>query len=447
MRPSLLLIKILATWSLFAALTLALSILESAYEWFSVSDYLLQIWAISGTLLGLAALIDLTRLKENSVLDAQREISNNIAVGANTQVKLKLTNSSRRRLSVFVTDHYPEHSQIEHLPQNINIDTEQTAELSYQIKILQRGDALFGNIRLIIDSPLKLWQTVHKKECTQTVKVYPNFATIHHFILLSADQQTNQMGIRNSQKRGDGLEFHQLREYRTGDSLRQIDWRATSRLNKLISKEYQEEKDQNIIFLLDSGRRMRTQDCELSHFDHSLNAMLLLAYIGLKQGDAIGLLSFGGSNRWLAPQKGTQFINTILNQVYDLQPTLHASDFIQAAVDLNKRIRKRSLVILISNLRDEDITELQPALNLLNQHHLVMLANLREQTLDDKLETPIESMTDALEYAGTIDFLKQRHKLIEHFYSQGVISIDTVPKHLATQIVNNYFKVKRSGRL
>ena len=90
-------------------------------------------------------------------------------------------------------------------------------------------------------------------------------------------------------RRGEGLEFHQLREYREGDSQRQIDWKATSRSGQLISREYQDERDQQIMLLIDCGRRMRAQDDELSHFDHVLNAALLLAYVGLRQGDAVGL--------------------------------------------------------------------------------------------------------------------------------------------------------------
>ena len=85
-------------------------------------------------------------------------------------------------------------------------------------------------------------------------------------------------------RRGEGMEFHQLREYRQGDSQRAIDWKATSRTARLISREYEDEKDQRVLLVVDCGRRMASKDGELSHFDHTLNAALLLAHVGAAPG-------------------------------------------------------------------------------------------------------------------------------------------------------------------
>jgi len=186
-------------------------------------------------------------------------------------------------------------------------------------------------------------------KCASVSKIYPNYHTLQHYLMLATQQQTQQLGIRQRQQRGDGLEFHQLREYRMGDTLRQIDWRASSRLQKMISKEYQQERDQNIIFILDSGRRMRTKDQNVSHFDQALNAVLLLSSIALQQGDAVGLNVFGGKDLFLLPKKGRTTINTLLNQVYDLHSNNNASDLIKAVEKLNNRFKKRSLVIIVSS--------------------------------------------------------------------------------------------------
>ncbi|TQV78675.1 DUF58 domain-containing protein, partial [Aliikangiella coralliicola] len=209
----------------------------------------------------------------------------------------------------------------------------------------------------------------------------------------------------------DGMEFHQLREYRMGDSLRQIDWRATSRLQKLISKDYQQERDQNIIFMLDSGRRMRTKDGELSHFDQALNAMLLVASIALRQGDAVGLKVFGGKEQFLPPRKGPSSISAMLNQIYDLHPTNRASDLVGAAERLVQQFKKRSLIVIVSNVRVEDQTELKTAVSLLKRYHLVMLANLKEQVLQDVLTDEVYQFEDALKFSQTISYLQQRDKL------------------------------------
>ncbi len=453
MRPSKTLIWLIFGHFLFAAFALSVAFIESwmqhqqTFMGFTLSDGLITLWQWLGWVLILIALIDLVSLSAIRHIHGERKIAQNIAVDAKTKIILTISNHSKRRLKVVINDHYPNHAEIEGLPFENNIPAGEFLEYTYYFRPLQRGDTSFEPIRLLIASRLGLWQGIKRTGEKDTVKVYPNFATIHHFLLLSIDQQLSQIGIRQHQRRGEGLDFHQLREYRQGDSLRQIDWSATSRLKKLISKEYQEEKDQNIIFLLDCGRRMRAKDEHLSHFDHTLNALLLLAYIALKQGDAVGLLSFGGPQRWLAPQKGTYHINTLLNQVYDLHATLEASDYVHVATHLNQRIRKRSLIVLVSNFREEDITELEPCMHLLSQHHLLLTVNLKEEILDTIIDKPIENDAEALLYAETILHLKQRQKLQETMLHKGITAVDTTPKHLATHLVNNYLDIKRSGRL
>ena len=117
---------------------------------------------------------------------------------------------------------------------------------------------------------------------------------------------------------------------------------------------------------------MRAKDDDCSHFDHALDATLLLAYVGLRQGDAVGMMTMSGDDRFLAPHKSREMVNRILNTVYDLQPGLLASDYYQAAVTLSKRLRKRAMIVIISNLRDEDDDSLLPALRLLQKRHLVL---------------------------------------------------------------------------
>ena len=257
-----------------------------------------------------------------------------------------------------------------------------------------------------------------------------------------------------------------LREYRLGDSMRQIDWKASSRAAKLISREYQDERNQQVVFLLDCGRRMGAQDGALSHFDHMLNAALLLSYVSLRQGDAVGLLTMGNQNnggnqnnsgnqnngafnqeRFLTPRKSPATVNVILNRVFDLQPTLASSDYYAGALELMKRVSKRALVVVLSNLRDEDDDDLIPALKLMRSRHLVLFASLREQILADTLIRPVQRFDDALAHVATADYLRQRERAFARVAQAGAIMLDVEPDKLAVQLVNRYLEVKRSGRL
>jgi uncharacterized protein (DUF58 family) len=261
------------------------------------------------------------------------------------------------------------------------------------------------------------------------------------------DNRLSQMGILTRRRRGEGLDFHQLREYRLGDSPRQVDWKATSRMRKLISREYQDERDQEVIFLLDCGHRMLTKDDALSHFDHTLNAILLLTYVALRQGDAVGLSTFSGEERWVAPLKGVGTMNRILNSVFDLQPSTDAPDYTKAVMNLLARHKKRSLVIVISNLRDEDSDDLLPALQLLRKRHLVLLTSMQEQALTDVLESTVEDFDDAIRVAATHDYLRYRREAFERIQASGILSMDVVPTQLSVGLVNEYLAIKSSGIL
>jgi uncharacterized protein (DUF58 family) len=424
------------------------------YDTSATQDTLLaKVWVVYAIVLIAFFIVDYISLVGLEKLQLKRKIANTLPVNSYSDVTLRIDSSksdskkSSRNLTIEVFEHLPESCDSKGLPARVQLSDNQTVELAYQIKSRERGDLLIEKSELWITSLLGLISKRFEFECKTKSKVYPNFRSIHNYVLLATEQRTRQLGIRQRQKRGQGLDFHQLREYRMGDSLRQIDWRSTSRLRKIISKEYQQERDQNIIFLVDSGRRMRTKDGELSHFDQALNATLLVSHIALKQGDAVGLKIFGNANRFVPPKKGPTTISAMLNQVYDLQPANTASDIIRAAEELNRSFKKRSLIVIVSNIRTEDKTELVTAVKMLKKHHLVLLTNLKEQALEDCISADIQNMRDSLKYAQTVNYLQQREKLHQTLSHSGVIAVDSLPKHLAINMANQYFDIKRSGRL
>lgn len=409
-------------------------------------DWLLY-WQLLG--MGLFALLGfdavLTRFLPTPRV--QRVCAASLPLGEWHEVSLNTFNAGNSAQTFTVFDDYPQPAEIQGQPQQVRIPARSGAKIQYRLRPQRRGAAQFSGLYLHLKSPLGLWQQCRYLPLVTEVKIYPNFATVSKYILLATANRLGQFGIRQLRRRGEGLEFHQLREYRAGDSLRQISWNATSRLKKLISKEYQDERDQQLIFLLDSGRRMLAQDGEISHFDHTLNAILLLTYVALRQGDAVGLSSFSGELRWLAPRKGARTLNVMLNTLYDLQPSLQSSDYLTAARHLMARHPKRSLVVIVSNFRDEDNDELLAAVRLLRQKHLVLLASLQERVLNEVLNESVENFDSALRYAATQTYLQQRRLAHQALQTYGVLLIDAEPEKLPVMMVNKYLEVKREGRL
>lgn len=403
------------------------------------------LWLSAG--LGAVALADALIAARRLRLELRRTLPVSAPLGVWIDVRMRLHNHDRMQLSCEVFDHYPAACAVEAMPRRVSVAAEGWVELTYRLRAEARGDLSFDRASIRVDSPLGLWQRSLRASEPALLRVYPNFAALSRYALFATDNRLSQMGVLQRRRRGEGLDFDQLREYQEGDAQRKVDWKASQRFQRLISREYQDERDQQVVFLVDCGRRMRAKDGEYSHFDHALDATLLLAYVGLRQGDAVGLMTMSGANLWLAPHKSQAMINRILNAVYGLQPTLLTTDYQQAALQLTARLRKRALVVIISNLRDEDDHALQPALRLLQKRHLVLFASLREQALDKAIAAPVNTYEDALTQAAAVEYRRSRDAAFSRLKMGDVVCLDVPPERLALALVNQYLDVKRSGRL
>ncbi len=404
-------------------------------------------WGGLLALLG-AALLDALRLRQMPSPRLERQLPGNLPLGRWSEVHLTLHHDYARPLTLQVFDHLPNGMAFEHLPQAVELHPGEQTQFAYRVRPLQRGHFHFPQAEIALPSPLGLWHARRYLQLPGETRVYPDFARLYGAQLMAVDDWLSQLGVRQRPRRGLGLEFHQLREFRDGDSLRQIDWKATARQRTPIAREYQDERDQQIVFLLDCGRRMRSQDGELSHFDHALNACLLLSYVALRQGDAVGLSTFAGEhNRFLAPVKGPAQLNVLLNGVYDLQSSQQPADFAAAAQALLSRQRRRALVVLVTNLRDEDDEELLGAVQRLGRQHRVLIASLREEVLDTLRTTPVQDYQTALTYCGTLDYLNARNNLHERLAAHNVPVLDARPGELGPELVSRYLAWKKAGVL
>jgi len=437
--------RLLLIW---LALLLAIGIVLGALRAleFAVPSSLLSInWGLLLALLALA-ILDVVRLKRLPSPRLQRQMPGSLALGRWGEVRLELKHDFAQPLTVQIFDHVPEGLSFEYLPLSVDLQPGQHSHIGYRLRPLKRGHFSFEFCEINLPSPLGLWSDKRLLNVVDNTRVYPDFARLYGGQLLAVDNWLSQLGVRQRQRRGLGLEFHQLREFREGDSLRQIDWKATARQRTPIAREYQDERDQQIIFMLDCGRRMRSQDDELSHFDHALNACLLLSYIALRQGDAVGLSTFACDRpHYLAPVKGTEQLKVLLNTVYDLNSTQRPADYQAAANQLLARQKRRALVVLVTNLRDEDDEELLTAVKRLSKQHRVLVASLREDVLDTLRHTPVQTLPEALAYCGTVEYLNERAELHERLSAHGVPVVDARPSELGAELVTQYLSWKRSA--
>lgn len=394
----------------------------------------------------LLAVVDAVRLSIRPPPTVRRRVAHAMALGADSEVAIEIEHAQHRPLTLQLFDHVPEGIYFEALPQRLTVPAGQQATAVYRVRAEQRGEHAFPQVELRLRSSWGLWWRISREPLLSQVRVYPNFAAMTRFALLATDHRLSQLGLLLRRRRGEGLDFHQLREYREGDAPRQIDWKASSRMRRLISREYREERDQQIILLVDCGRRMAAKDGPLSHLDHALNAALLLAFVALRQGDAVGMMTMGGVERWIAPRKSRIALDQLLEGAFDLHETLSSPDYRNCATTLLQKQSRRALIVLLSNVRDEDDDDLLDALALLRRRHRVVLASLREPIIEAALHAPVESLDDALAHAASAEYLARRKHSFAR-YANAAVCIDVEPQALPMALVHRYLDLKREGRL
>ncbi|MDH6591574.1 uncharacterized protein (DUF58 family) [Variovorax sp. TBS-050B] len=395
------------------------------------------------------------RLWRAAPLRVERTLPGAFSIGVPTVLTLALVNEGAHGWEVSVFDGLDAHFAFEGLPQTVTVPPASRRVLQYTATATLRGVAQFDATQIRWRTRAGCFELRQTLGAPRRVRVYPNFAALARYAWLSGDRRLAQIGIKTYAQRGLGTDFRQLADYRTGDSLRHIDWKATLRHRRPIVREYQDDRDQCVFFLLDCGRRMRADETGTaeqagSHFDEALNALMLLSYVALKEGDEVGAMTFGcplAERRDFAPRKGTATLNALMNRLHDIQPGATHSDYLLAAQRLLQVQRRRALVIVLTNFRDEDAAELRPAVKLLRRNHLVLVASLRERVLGRIARQPLAQASDAVEVAAAHLFEQSRRDAFARVVGNDPLSVDVEPAGLAVALVNRYHAVKRAGLL
>ncbi|MGH6648791.1 DUF58 domain-containing protein [Aquabacterium sp.] len=403
------------------------------------------------------AILDLWRSERawrRSPVRVERTLPHALALGVQRPLSLTLVNEGPRPWRVAVFDEVDPKLDFQGLPQWADVPAHSQIDLQYAVTPRRRGTVHFGLTQVRMSSLWGSFETLRTLGQSQSLQVYPNFAAVAGYAWLAGDRRLAQIGIKTYAQRGMGTDFKQLTDYKVGDPIRHIDWKATMRHGRPIVREFQDERDQCVLFLMDCGRRMRADEgvvsADGSHFDQALNALMLMSYVALKDGDEVGAMTFGtapGQQRHFAPRKGSSTLNALMARLHDIEPDATHSDYLLAAQDLLRRQHKRALVVLLTNFRDEDSAELQPALKLLRGRHLVLVASLRERVLREVAEQPIGTPAQATEVAGAHLFEQARRDAFRRVVGNDALSVDVEPGQLAVALVNRYHAVKRSGLL
>jgi len=229
------------------------------------------------------------------------------------------------------------------------------------------------------------------------------------------------------------------------DDPRWIDWNATARRGRLVSKEFELERGQNIVAILDAGRVMATRLDGLTKLDHAVNAAAFVLFIAHNLEDRVGLMIFSDRiQRWLPPSKGVRQWESILEALRQVEPQLVEANYASAFAHLLQNLPRRSLLLIFTDLIDPDTSEaLITHAKLLAEKHLVIVVALSDYELRSLLAEPIDETSDLYRQAAAVAVLNDRLRAVAQLRESGVNVLDTSPEALFNALLEHYLLAKR----
>ena len=391
-----------------------------------------------------AAVIDLLSLPRTSHFLAERKMLRVASLKKPHPVALTITNRSRRTQAVWVRDGVPTPLVADPEQLLVRLAPRSPSTLPYAIKAGRRGAFQLATVHLRVRSRFGLWQRYFDYPVAGELNVYPDMKQLSEYGVLARTNRLSLMGVRRTRKIGQDNEFERLRDYTRDDNYKHIDWRSTARRSKLTVKDFQANQSQRLLFLIDCGRMMANEADGLSLLDHALNAMLMLSYVALKQGDSVGLVCFSDEiHGFVPPTGGMNQMNRLLHASFDRFPRMVESRYDEAFLYLATRCRKRALVVLVTNLIDEvNANQVESYLTSLVGRHLPLGVLLRDRRLFDSADVSDPQGKALYRAAAAAEILIWRHQVLSDLTSKGVLSLDVFPEKLTAPLVNSYLNIK-----
>jgi uncharacterized protein (DUF58 family) len=321
--------------------------------------------------------------------------------------------------------------------------------LEYSITPDERGSDYFRGTWIRLRCPLGIVMRQARLRTEQPIRIYPNVLALREFDLLKQRGRLTQIGIRKSRMKGLGTEFESLREYTEGDDYRKIDWKASARRGKLVVKQFEQERNQAVILVIDVGRTMLAEIDGVTKLDHTLDACLMLTHAAATAGDQVGLLVYADVvRRFIAPRKGRRQVAFIIEALHDLLAEPVESDATSAMAYLSSRWKRRSLVVAFSDADDSsEARELVTAFGASARRHLLLMARIADPGLKVAASKSVSDAEGLFSKAAALLVSEDRRTAGSLVEASGMHTLESEPQDLAAALVSFYFQVKERSLL
>lgn len=405
--------------------------------------------AADGALLA-GALVDFVLAPRRGDLELQLVHPGRASLGRRLGFEARLKNRGRRPCTVvaFRDDLHPELGVVTRAGP-VRVAPAGTHVFEYSVVAARRGRLDLGAVVLRVSGPWGLaWRQIRFRS-ERRLTVVPGIEYIRRYELLALVGRLREIGLRPTPLRGEGTSFASLREYAPGDDLRRIDWKATARRGRWISREYESERSQTVFIVLDAGRLMTAELEGRARFEYALPAALLLTHVAGLNGDRVGLLVFSDRvHTFLPPSRGSGAERAVAEALATAEPSLVEPDYPGAFRYLTLRARKRSLIVVFTDVIDELASQaLVRQMLALPRRHLVLVVALTNPDLHRWTEAHPNSPAAAFRKAAAEEMLSARAHALAQMRRAGVTVADILPTEATPETVNRYLEFKRRLRI
>lgn len=400
-----------------------------------------------------AALAGLILIDRRAVLGTRLEASRNpkgrLHLGAENRIVIRLKNLQNRRVRLELRDDAPAGFELKGERIHVTLEPFEVTTKTYLATPPKRGKFSFGDLHVRAVGPLGLCAVERAFPAGIEVRVYPDLRGASRLLLATAARDLQNLGLRQIRRDGAGTEFARLRDYVQGDSQRDIDWKASARRHKPVTRVHETERCQTVFLCVDAGRTMAARVDTLTKLDYAVNAALFLAFVAIRNGDRVGVVVFSdGVRAFLPPAAGRRHYRRIVDTLYSAEAALTFVDYQALFRELSMRSRKRSLVTIFTDLIDEEQSRsLVAPIHRMARRHLPLCIALRDQGIEDLVSQRPAGPEDAFRQAAALELLEEREGLKSLIARDGVQLVDAAPRELSLAAVNRYLEVKRRGLL
>lgn len=373
-----------------------------------------------------------------------RRHDDKLSLGADNPVTLTIYNRSSLPTPIWVRDEAPDAFKISEYILEGHLAARGTWTGTYTVYPYRRGDYRFGKLNLRWLGPAGLVLRQGRLDLEENVKVYPNLLNVRRYDLLLKRNRLQELGLRSTRQFGEGTEFERLREYTPDDEFRRINWKATARRHRPVTTEYQTERSQNVITLIDIGRMMQSPVADIAKLDYVVNAVLLLGYVATGKGDKVGMMTFADDVvQYLNPRQGRGQFYRMLELLYAIDAQPVEPNYQRALSYLAAKQRKRALVVIFTDLSGGvSMNALIANVSILAKRSLPLVVTINDPDVVAASQQYPEDTLSAYQKTAASQLLDERKIVLDRLRQQGVLTLDVPANQLTIAVINQYLALK-----